>query len=105
MHASELRNASRERFNRDLNSVVNDVEQMLSASAIEAGDAYDAAVGRVKGAIGSAKAQLHDTQQRVAQKTRAATQATDAYVHENAWKAVALAAMTGLLAGLLMRRH
>jgi ElaB/YqjD/DUF883 family membrane-anchored ribosome-binding protein len=105
MQASELRHASRERLMHDLDSVATDVEQMLSATAAEAGEAYDAAMLRMKNATGAARARLRDAEQRAVANTRSAALATDAYVHDNAWKMVVLAAAAGLLAGMLLARR
>jgi ElaB/YqjD/DUF883 family membrane-anchored ribosome-binding protein len=44
-----------------------------------------------------------DIQETVTQKTKAAAEATDAYVHENPWKVVGMAAGLGLIIGLLLR--
>jgi ElaB/YqjD/DUF883 family membrane-anchored ribosome-binding protein len=44
-----------------------------------------------------------EIQQTVTQKTKAAAEATDAYVHENPWKVVGMAAGLGLIVGLLLR--
>jgi ElaB/YqjD/DUF883 family membrane-anchored ribosome-binding protein len=42
-------------------------------------------------------------QETVSTKTKAAAEATDAYVHENPWKVVGMAAGLGLIIGLLLR--
>lgn len=42
-------------------------------------------------------------QDQVGAKTKAAAEATDAYVHENPWKVVGMAAGLGLIIGLLLR--
>ena len=44
--------------------------------------------------------QIQDT---VTTKSKAAAEATDAYVHENPWKVVGMAAGLGLIIGLLLR--
>ena len=42
-------------------------------------------------------------QETVSTKSKAAAEATDAYVHENPWKVVGMAAGLGLIVGLLLR--
>jgi ElaB/YqjD/DUF883 family membrane-anchored ribosome-binding protein len=42
-------------------------------------------------------------QETVTNKSKAAAEATDAYVHENPWKVVGMAAGLGLIIGLLLR--
>lgn len=43
-------------------------------------------------------------QESLSQKTKAAAEATDAYVHENPWKVVGMAAGLGLIIGLILSR-
>jgi len=38
-------------------------------------------------------------------KTKAATKATDVYVHENPWRSVGMAASIGVVVGLLIGRR
>ena len=45
-----------------------------------------------------------EIQETVTTKTKAAAEATDAYVHENPWKVVGMAAGLGLIIGLLLGR-
>ena len=45
-----------------------------------------------------------EIQQTVSEKTKAAAEATDAYVHENPWKVVGMAAGLGLIIGLILSR-
>jgi ElaB/YqjD/DUF883 family membrane-anchored ribosome-binding protein len=105
MDAGELKRASRERLAQDLKNIVTDVNLYLSASGGEAGEAYDAGLEKLKTTLDAARAHIAGAQRGIAEKTRVATQATDAYVHENAWKAVAVAAGLGLIAGYLVARR
>ena len=43
-------------------------------------------------------------QETVTDKTKAAAEATDAYVHENPWRVVGIATGVGLIVGLLLGR-
>jgi ElaB/YqjD/DUF883 family membrane-anchored ribosome-binding protein len=53
----------------------------------------------------SAKAKLSDVSNKVAERSRAAATSTDAYVHEYAWSSVALAALLGVVIGLMIRKE
>jgi ElaB/YqjD/DUF883 family membrane-anchored ribosome-binding protein len=105
MYASELKDASRERLMLDLKSVISDIEPFISASAGETSEAYDVALGKLKTALDGAKMRIAQAQRAVVDDTRAATQGADVYVHENAWKAVAVAASVGFIAGVLVTRR
>ena len=52
----------------------------------------------------TAKNKLSDMSNTVAERSRAAATTTDAYVHEYAWSSVALAALLGVVIGLMVRR-
>lgn len=47
---------------------------------------------------------LQDYQQRATETARNVCQATDEYVHENAWTSVALAAVAGCVIGFFLGR-
>ena len=47
---------------------------------------------------------LQDFQQRAAETARNVRDATDEYVHENAWTSVAIAALAGCLIGFFLGR-
>ena len=45
---------------------------------------------------------FRDLQQRVGEKAKNVSNVTDQYVHENAWKALVLAAVVGCVVGFLI---
>ncbi|MDE2463375.1 MAG: DUF883 family protein, partial [Alphaproteobacteria bacterium] len=45
-----------------------------------------------------------DLQDAVVERSKAAAQATDDYVHDHPWKAIGMAAALGLAVGLLINR-
>jgi ElaB/YqjD/DUF883 family membrane-anchored ribosome-binding protein len=51
------------------------------------------------------KARMAEAQTELLVRTKAAAKATDAYVHENPWKAIGLAASIGVVVGLLIGRR
>ena len=50
------------------------------------------------------KERLSDVRDGMATRYRAASETTDDFVHDNPWKAIALAAVGGLLIGMLASR-
>ncbi len=95
---------SREKLMRDLRIVVSDAEELLRATANQAGENVAAARERIQENLDTAKEHLVAAQQHIALKTREAARATDEYVHENPWKAVGIAAGFGLIVGMLISR-
>ena len=51
-----------------------------------------------------ARQKLSDVSHKLTERSRAAATHTDAYVHEYAWSSVALAAVLGVVIGLMIRR-
>jgi ElaB/YqjD/DUF883 family membrane-anchored ribosome-binding protein len=84
---------------------LTDADAYLRASAGQAGEAYVAARARLEATLGSVKVQLAEAARELADRTRAAAQGADAYVHRNPWESMAIGAGVGLLAGLLIGRR
>src|SRR5271157_5240304 len=95
---------SKEKLIQDLRVVVSDAEELLRATASQAGEKVSAARERIQENLAVAKEHLAVAQQRVAEKTRQAARVTDEYVHENPWRAVGIGAGAGLIVGLLISR-
>ncbi len=89
---------------RDFRTVVSDAEELLRATATQAGDKIAVARERIQDSLHKAKVKLAEAEDIVAQKGRQAARVTDEYVHENPWYAVGVAAGVGLIVGLLIGR-
>ena len=95
---------SKEKLMQDLRVVVSDAEELLRATAGQAGEKAAAARERIQESLVAAKARLIAAEEAVVAKTKQAAKATDEYVHENPWKAVGIAAGVGLVIGMLISR-
>ena len=89
---------------QDLQLVVSDAEELLRATAGQAGEKVSAARERIQDSLSAAKVRLADAEEAMLEKTREAARATDEYVHENPWRAVGIAAGVGLVVGMLISR-
>jgi ElaB/YqjD/DUF883 family membrane-anchored ribosome-binding protein len=105
MNTIELKAASRDKLLSDLKILLADADSYLRVSAGQAGEAYAAARARLEATLGSVKVQVKEVTRELAEKTRAAAEGADTYVHENPWQSMALGAAVGLLAGLLIGRR
>lgn len=103
-HASTEK-VSTEKLVDDLRTVVRDAEELLKATAGEAGDKIAAVRTRAEASLRNAKDRLKTMQNGVLGQARRAASQTDAYVHENPWKSVGLGAAIGLLIGFLASRR
>ncbi len=95
---------SKEKLMQDLRVVVADAEELLRASAGQAGEKVSAVRERIQENLAGAKVRLIAAEEAVVAKTKQAAKATDEYVHENPWKAVGIAAGVGLVVGMLVSR-
>lgn len=95
---------SKEKLMQDLRLVVADTEELLRATADQAGEKVSAARERIQEHLFSAKERLADAEAAMLEKGKAAARATDEYVHENPWRSVGIAAGVGLVVGMLISR-
>jgi ElaB/YqjD/DUF883 family membrane-anchored ribosome-binding protein len=96
---------SKEKLAADLKVVVADAEELLRATASQAGEKVGVARERIQASLASARVKLAETERAVLDKTKIAAKATDEYVHENPWQAVSVAAVIGFLLGALISRR
>jgi ElaB/YqjD/DUF883 family membrane-anchored ribosome-binding protein len=90
---------------QDLRVVVADAEELLRATASQAGDRVTVAREKIQQSLGRAKLKLSEAESVVADKTRQMAHVTDEYVHQHPWNAVGVAAGVGLIIGLLISRR
>ncbi|MDP1634852.1 MAG: DUF883 family protein [Gallionellaceae bacterium] len=95
---------SKEKLMHDLRVVVTDAEELLRATAGQAGEKMAVARERIQENLAAAKARLVVAEEAVVAKTKQAAKATDEYVHENPWRAVGIGAGVGLIIGMLISR-
>ena len=102
---SASNDVSKEKLVADLKVVVADAEELLRATASQAGEKVSAARERIQASLATAKVKLTDAERAAIDKTKDAAKATDEYVRENPWQAVGVAAMAGLVLGILISRR
>ena len=89
----------------DLKVVMSDAEDLLRATASQAGEKVVAARARIEESMIDAKRRLADLGSAASDKARVAARATDDFVHENPWKAVGIGAAIGVILGMLISRR
>ena len=85
--------------------VISDAEELLLATAAQAGEKAAAARMRITQSLKVAKEKLAIAEDIAIDKAKAAARATDDYVHENPWAAVGIGAALGLVIGMLISRR
>ena len=101
---AESQNA-RERLVQDFQTVIQDAEDLLKATAGQTGEKIEAVRARAEENLRKARARLDELQVDVMERTKAAAKATDQLVHENPWQSVALATAVGFLVGIMTGRR
>lgn len=96
---------SKEKLVADLKVVVADAEELLRATASQAGEKVSAARERIQASLATAKVKLSDAERALLEKTKEAAKATDEFVQDNPWRAVGIAAAAGLVLGVLISRR
>ena len=90
-----------ERLVSDLKAVVRDAEDLLKATAGQAGEKLSEVRSRLAAGLESAKATCHGLEE----KTVAAAKATDRCIREHPYESIGVAFGVGLLIGVLVRRR
>ena len=94
-----------EKLVQDLRVVIADAEELLRATASQAGEHVAAARDKIQDSLDRVRGKLAETESAVADKTQEMAHMADEYVHEHPWKAVGIAAGIGLIIGLLISRR
>ena len=102
---SAANDVTKEKLVADLKVVVADAEELLRATASQAGEKVAAARERIQASLAAAKVKLGEAERALTEKTKVAAKATDDYVRENPWQAVGIAAAAGLVLGILISRR
>lgn len=96
---------NKEKLVADLKVVVADAEELLRATASQAGEKVSAARERIQASLATAKVKLGEAERAALERAKLAARATDEYVNENPWRAVGIAAVAGLVLGVLIARR
>ena len=95
--------SSKERLASDLKNLVVDAEELLKATASQAGDKIGVARQKIEQSLIEGKKALADAEKTIVEKSKEAAEIADDYVLENPWSAIGIAAGIGLVLGLLIR--
>ena len=102
---NDSREVNFDKLTSDLKVVISDAEELLRATASQAGE--KAAVARVKiqESLDIAKARLASMGEAGLEQAREAARTTDEFVHTHPWKAVGIGAAAGIILGMLISRR
>jgi ElaB/YqjD/DUF883 family membrane-anchored ribosome-binding protein len=100
-----MSHATTDKLLDDLRAVIRDSEELLKATAGQAGEHISQARSCAEASLKSAKARVAEMSDDAAERVRNAALDTNAYVKSNAWVAIGASALAGLLAGILLARR
>jgi ElaB/YqjD/DUF883 family membrane-anchored ribosome-binding protein len=95
----------REEIVGNLKAVIADAEELLNATSGAAGERIGAARARAQATLRAAREKLAGLDDAVIDKAKEAAQTADEYVREHPWGAVGIAAVAGLLLGVMISRR
>jgi len=95
---------SKDKLTSDLKTLVGDAEELLKATASQAGEKVTVARQKIEQSLIEGKKALADAEKVLIDKSKECVDIADDYVRENPWSAVGIAAGVGLVLGLLIRR-
>jgi ElaB/YqjD/DUF883 family membrane-anchored ribosome-binding protein len=96
---------ARDQLAADMKAVIADAEELLKATAGVAGEKVGEARARAEETLRTLKTRLADLDDVAVARARQAARAADDYVHEHPWGAIGIAAVAGLLVGVLVARR
>jgi len=103
--AESLTGGGREQLAADMKSIMADAEELLKATASATGDRILAARARAEETLKSARERLSSLDDDAMAQVKEVAKGADDYVREHPWGAVGIAAVAGLLLGVMITRR
>jgi ElaB/YqjD/DUF883 family membrane-anchored ribosome-binding protein len=101
--------ATRDKLMEDFSAVIADTEALLKSMAAVGGEQAKSLRADLESKLQVSRERLKAFEQDALERTRAAAKATDEYVHANPWQSIAIAAcvaaVAGLVVGLILNRR
>lgn len=109
-HTRSLKEAAREAARRaagnpEVEKLIADVEALIDRLGESADPGVAHLCSRVADAVSNVRRALNERAAQVQRQARDALAAGDSYVHEQPWEAIGVAAVAGLVIGLLVLRR
>ena len=89
----------------DFSALLADAEELLRNASSETGEKAQALRQQVEARLLSAKLRLQELEGDAVARAKAASRATDDYVHDHPWQTVGIVAAVAFVAGLLLNRR
>jgi ElaB/YqjD/DUF883 family membrane-anchored ribosome-binding protein len=96
---------ARDQLVTDMKAVVADAEELLKATTGATGERIAVARARAEETLKNARQKLASLDDAVVNQAKEAAKQADTYVREHPWGAVGIAAVAGLLVGVMIARR
>ena len=93
---------AKDRLVQDMNVVIADAQQLLTAAAADGNEKVRAMRGDLQKSLDTARARLAEAQGRLVARAQDTAAEVDDYVQGNPWQSIAIAAGVGALVGACM---
>ncbi|MEW6688098.1 MAG: DUF883 family protein [Pseudomonadota bacterium] len=103
--AAVAKDVTKEKLVADLKLLVSDTDELLRATAAQAGEKAAVARERIQASLAAARERLGEAEHATLEKAKQAAKSADGYVHEHPWAAVGIAAAAALAVGVLIGRR
>ncbi|WPC03701.1 DUF883 family protein [Pseudomonas sp. MBLB4123] len=97
--------SSQDELLEEFQALVRDTEKLLQHSASLAGEQAEELREQIRTSLGRARSTLHNAEDSLRERGKAAVQATEGYVQSHPWQTLGIAAAIGLLLGMLISRR
>jgi len=95
---------ARDQLVTDMKAVITDAEELLKATTGATGERISAARARAEETLRNARQKIANLDDVVMNQAKEAAKQADSYVRENPWGAVGIAAVAGLVVGVMIAR-
>jgi len=102
---TDMTDVTKEKLLADVRLVIADTEELLRATAGQAGDKMAELRAKTQDRLAAAKIKLAEAEAAVVDKAKQVGRAADDYVQDNPWRSVGIAAGVGFIVGLLIGRR
>jgi ElaB/YqjD/DUF883 family membrane-anchored ribosome-binding protein len=102
---NDTSDVTKDKLISDVKLVIADTEELLRATAGQAGEKVAEIRARTQDRLASAKIKLAEAEAAVVDRAKQVGRAADDYVHDNPWRSVGVAAGFGFIVGLLIGRR
>jgi ElaB/YqjD/DUF883 family membrane-anchored ribosome-binding protein len=96
---------ARDQLVTDMKAVITDAEELLRATTGATGERISAARARAEETLRNARQKIASLDDVVMNQAKEAAKQADSYVRENPWGAVGIAAVAGLVVGVMISRR